>query len=630
MKLLPRIPTSTNRGFRPFPDDAIERSIPERFDEVVRAFSHRLALEWPDGRYTYASLDAAANRLARRLCARSDVASPVALLFAHGGEALVAILAVLKAGRFYVVLDPDYPPDRLRYMLADSGARTIVCDAMHDEQGRALGGGTIELVPFAASQEGSDALVPGAQPGPDSLAMILYTSGSTGTPKGVVHTHRNVLADARNITNGWRVTERDRFLLYASLSFANSVRTLYGSLLNGAALFPFDVKQRGFADLAHWIADQRITIFRGVPTFFRNFMVTVAADRTFPDVRILSLGGESMLGQDLAYFNRHFSPRCVLSHAFGPTECLTVCWALVPHGTEPVAGKLPIGRSLPGKDVLLWNESRQEVTAGDIGEIAVKSRYLSLGYWRDPDRTQAAFIPDPDGGDARVYLTGDLGKRTPEGTLIHVGRKDLQTKIRGFRVDVLEIENVLRTIAGVHDAVVVPREIAPGEPRLVAYYVASTHAPFTVAALRAALGRVLPDYMIPSAFVALDAIPVTPNGKTDRLHLPAPVWDRRDPEVAPSASDSAVESALATIWASVLGLERVGRDDDFYELGGDSLQAARIVARVSAEWNLPIAVPSLFEGATVAAMAKTVAAALEGTGQGPDEPPQVSRRASLS
>jgi len=285
---------------------------------------------------------------------------------------------------------------------------------------------------------------------------------------------------------------------------------------------------------------------------------------------------------------------------------------------------LPIGRELPGKEVLLWDEARQEVAAGEVGEIAVKSRYMSLGYWRDVDRTRAAFLPDPEGGDARIYLTGDLGKRTPDGILLHVGRKDSQAKIRGFRVDVVEIENKLRTIAGVRDAVVVPREIAPGEPRLVAYYTATTNAAMPVSALRAALAQALPDYMIPSAFVALEEIPITPNGKTDRVRLPPPVWERPRRDVDPADAGSAVETALASMWASVLGLDRVGLDDDFFELGGDSLQAARIAARATAAWKLSIPARALLEAPTVSAMAKTVASALVRSGRDEDEPPRVS------
>ena len=253
---------------------------------------------------------------------------------------------------------------------------------------------------------------------------------------------------------------------------------------------------------------------------------------------------------------------------------------------------------------------------------------MSLGYWRDPERTQAAFLPDPQGSDARVYLTGDLGKRTPDGILLHIGRKDLQAKVRGYRVDVVEIENTLRTIAGVRDAVVITHEIVPGEPRLVAYYTATTNAEPTIAALRAAPGRTLPDYMIPSAFVALDTIPVTPNGKTDRLRLPPPIWDRPERDAGALDAGSVIETELASMWASVLGLDRVGLDDDFFELGGDSLQAARIAARATAAWKLSIPARTLLKAPTVASMAKTVVAALARSGRGEDEPPRNARAAT--
>lgn len=596
---------------------------------MVRAHPGRLAMRWPGGLHTFSSLDAAANRVARALLAHSvDPTLPVALLFTHGGEALVAILAVLKAGKFYVVLDPGYPTYRLNYMLTDSGATAMVCDAKHHAQAKALCGDSIELIPFDASQEGPADFAPAARPGPDSLAMILYTSGSTGTPKGVVHTHRNVLADVRNVTNGWCVTHHDRWLLYASLSFANSVRTIYGSLLNGGTLYPFDLRQGGFAELADWLIDNRITIIRGVPTFFRNFIASVAEDRTFPAVRILSLGGEPMPCSDLGHFNRHFSAGAVLTHAFGPTECFTVCWALIPHGTAAAEGKLPIGHPLPDKDVLLRDESGREVGSGEVGEIAVRSRYLSLGYWRDPERTRASFLPDPRGGSARIYLTGDLGALAPDGTLIHVGRKDFQTKIRGFRVDVIEIENVLRQTAGIRDAVVAAVELVPGEPRLIGYFVPSAGSSVSSGVLHDALTRVLPDYMIPSAFVALDAIPVTPNGKTDRLRLPLPAHDRRDPETPRRAPASAIDAAIATIWADILGVANVGIDDRFFDLGGDSLYAARIAARVVTEFKLSIPVGVLLATDTVAKMAKAVEAGLASGGKGTaDFSQRITRRA---
>jgi len=311
-----------------------------------------------------------------------------------------------------------------------------------------------------------------------------------------------------------------------------------------------------------------------------------------------------MLRADLDFFNQHFLPHCVLAHALGPTECLTVCWALIPHGAQITGSKLPIGYSLQDKDVLVLDDAGQELGPGQVGQLAVKSRYISLGYWRDPERTNAVFLPDPRGSDARIYLTGDLGVREPDGCLIHVGREDFQVKIRGFRIDVAEVEIALRAIEGIENAVVVGRHDGTSAQRLVAYFVPTTHPPITVTTLRQSLARVLPDYMVPSDFVSMDAIPQTPNGKTDRLRLPLPSRDRsalENPFVSPR---TAMETELAAIWAEVLGLDQVGVHDNFFELGGDSLLATRIIARVMQRLKVNIPIRSLLESPSVASMAE--------------------------
>jgi len=320
-----------------------------------------------------------------------------------------------------------------------------------------------------------------------------------------------------------------------------------------------------------------------------------------------------MLGADLEHFNRHFSPRCTLSHAFGPTECLTVCWALIPHGTPPVPGKLPIGHALPDKEVLLLNESGSEVGEGEVGEIAVRSRYLSPGYWRDAERTRAVFMPDAGGGDYRIYRTGDLGRRTPDGVLLHVGRRDFQVKIRGYRVEVAEVEHALRTLSVVRDAVVVGREMVPGEQRLIAYFVPSTPPAVAPEVLRRQLARIVPEYMVPSFFVALDSIPQTPNGKTDRLRLPLPAPPRSESGAQPRAPGSTIESELATIWSEILGVPEVRADESFLNLGGDSLKAFRIAARIAIQLKVTISARMLFESGTVAQVAQAVVAAREGS-----------------
>jgi len=608
MKLLRHLPPASRGAFVPFEDGDIEQSIPQRFERMVRAHGADAAVQWQSGSYTYGALNATANRLARALLDRGGgEAEPVALLFAHGGEALAAMLAVMKARKFYVVLDAAYPPDRLKYMLDDSGARLMVADADSHPYARLLCGNTIELFRFGDIDPNLSGADLGNHPGSDRLAMVMYTSGSTGRPKGVMHSHRSILADARNHTSIWCLTALDRHVLSDSLSFASSVRTIYGSLLNGAAVFPYNIKKNGFSEMKPWLLDNGITIVRAIPTSLRNFMATLNEDDVFPAVRIVAAGGEAILRSDVDNFNCHFLPHCILSHSFGPTETLTVTFALVPHGTRVAEGKLPIGHCAADRQVVLLDESGSEVPEGEVGEIAVRSRYLSSGYWRDPDRTRAVFLPDPAGTDLNTYLTGDLGRRETDGTLVHVGRRDSQVKIRGFRVEVSEIESALCAVEGIREAVVVGRETAPGETRLVAYFVQSGLQPVLAHTLRERLARTLPDYMIPSAFIAMAAIPQTPSGKTDHHRLP-PIPVRSSLDGHLRAPRNAIEIDLAAIWKEILGVEQLGIDDEFLQLGGDSLKAAHIAARVADRFkcDVPASAPLRLE--TVARMAEVVAA----------------------
>jgi amino acid adenylation domain-containing protein len=610
MNLLRRVPPPSFGAVRPFEDGDVEQSIPQRFEQQVRAYGDELAVKWHDGSYTYATLNATANRLARTMLSRSGrEPEPVALLFEHGGEALVAIMAVLKAGKFYVVLDPGYPPDRLKYMLGNTGARLMVTDVGSRAYAHELCESAIELIHFDDVDPDLSGADLGNHPAQDSLAMIMYTSGSTGGPKGVMHSHRSILADARNHSNVWSLSARDRHVLSDSLSFASSVRTIYGSLLNGAAVYPYDVRKTGLAEMKWWLLDNGITIVRAIPTALRNFMATLDERDVFPAVRIVAAGGEPILRADVDNFNRHFQPHCVLSHSFGPTETLTVTFALVAHGTRIKEGKLPIGHCTSDRQVALLDESGREVADGEIGEIAVTSRYLSSGYWHDRERTRAVFVPGPVNGDLSTYMTGDLGRRAADGVLVHVGRRDSQIKIRGFRVEVSEIESTLRALNGIRDAVVVGRETAPGETRLVAYFVESGQQPMLPRTLREQLAQTLPGYMVPSVFVAVPAIPQTPSGKTDHNQLPPPIPVRNDLDKPFRAPRNAIEIDLVAIWQEILGVEQLGIDDHFLNIGGDSLKAMQIAVRVEDRFkcDLPVIAPLLLE--TVAKMAEMVATA---------------------
>ena len=273
---IPRIAVRPTGDFKLFANEEIEQSIPQRFEQQVRAYGDRVAIKSARDTFTFAALNRTANRLAREILSRRDPsAEPIALLFDHGAPVLIALMAVLKTGKFYLVLDAGYPADRLQSMLQDSGARLVVTDPENYAFARQICGETVDVINFADVRLdlADDDL--GVYPTPDSLALLLYTSGSTGQPKGVMHTHQNVLVDVRNLTNGWCVTAKDRWLLHTSVSFANSVRTIYSSLLNGGAIYPYDIKKQGFGDLPNWLLSNEITIVRSVPTTFRDFMGTL-------------------------------------------------------------------------------------------------------------------------------------------------------------------------------------------------------------------------------------------------------------------------------------------------------------------------------------------------------------------
>jgi acyl-coenzyme A synthetase/AMP-(fatty) acid ligase/acyl carrier protein len=335
-------------------------------------------------------------------------------------------------------------------------------------------------------------------------------------------------------------------------------------------------------------------------------MATLPPDLTFPEVRILSIGGEPVLRGDVEFFNRHFAPSSVLSHGLGPTECFNVCQNYYPNGTQVEESKLPIGWPLPDKEILVLDENGSEVPAGEVGEICVRSRYISTGYWNDAERTRAVFQSDPADERFRIYHTGDLGARAESGCLTHVGRVDFQVKIRGFRIDVSEIETALRSMDDIRDAVVVGRDDSVGEKRLVAYFVPSKEPAPTGSQIRKNLASTMPDYMMPSAFVCLEALPQTPNGKTDRLRLPDPSRRRSALDVAYAEPRSLMEKRLSRIWSEVLAINAVGVDDHFFDLGGDSLLATKMAVRALKEVNVEVPLKMLFRSPTIAKLAAEI------------------------
>ena len=607
--------------FVEFPKEEIEQSIPDRFEQIVAAHSGRLAVKTNRAELTYEELNRTANRVAHALLARHEsVEEPVLLLLDNGAPMIASIIGALKAAKIYVPLDPSFPILRHREILEDTAAGLIVTDSKNLSLAAELAAGKLALVNIDELDRSASDDNPRPRAAPDTPAYILYTSGSTGKPKGVLQNHRNVLHLIMRHTNRSRVRLEDRIALLRSFGVHGGTYDTFAALLNGAAILPFDIKRQGMRELAKWLAREEITLCRIGPTPFRHLAQALGEADRFPRLRMLSFSGEPIHENDMELCRRYFSPDCILVNSFGATEVSSCCEYIIDPKTRIEDGAVPCGTAARDMKIYLLDDDGKEARSGEIGEIAVKSRYLALGYWKRPELTRAKFRPDPDGGDERVYLTGDLGRRMlPDGRLLHVGRKDFQVKIRGYRVEAGEVEAALLALGNIKEAVAVARQDREKASRLIAYLVPRKAPPPTVTALRHALAKKVPEHMIPSTFVFVDTLPLTPNGKVDRRALPEPSAARPTLQLPPAEPRNPTEKTMADIWEAALGLNQVGIHDNFFELGGDSLLATRVVSQACNAFQVDLPLSRLFESPTVAALAEQIETALR-TERGQDGP----------
>ncbi|MGH7844014.1 MAG: AMP-binding protein, partial [Candidatus Binatia bacterium] len=593
-------PTGT---FVEFTKEEAEQSIPQRFEKIVRLYPDRLAIKVKDRALTYDDLNGAANRIAAQILAEQrDKREPVGLLFEQGVEAITAILGALKAGQFYVALDPSFPARRLASILEDSGAGLLLTDQQNIRRGSELATHRCQLLDVDASETNVSTDNPSLFLSPETLACIMYTSGSSGQPKGVVHNHRSILHWVKVHTNQLRICPSDRLTLLQSCSAASCVHNLFGALLNGASLFPFDPRLEA-PRLARWLLDEQITIYHSIPTVFRQMTDNLTGPEEFPDLRVIRLSGMAITREDVERYKKHFSPNCILLHVMGTTEAGTVPHYFIDKLTQVIGRTVPVGYAAEDAEIVLLDDNGSEVGLGQMGEIAIKSRYLALGYWKRPELTDSRFLADPGCAEQRIYLTGDLGRRAPDGCLFQLGRKDLQLKVRGYRIETREVEMRLLDHADIQDAAVVGRESQPGETQLIAYFVPTRDRAPGVSELRSFLQEKLPEYMIPSAFVPLHALPLTPNGKVDWKLLPPPGSARPQVDSPFVPPGKPVEKELARIWAELLGIDQVGIHDNFFDLGGHSLLAARVLSRVFLAYQVDVPLSRFFAAPTVAALA---------------------------
>ncbi|GLZ32189.1 hypothetical protein Lesp02_43770 [Lentzea sp. NBRC 105346] len=580
-------------------------SIVAAFDRQVARTPDATAVVFEGTRLSYRELDEQANRLAHLLIAHG--AGPerfVALAMPRSAEMVVALLAVLKSGAAYVPLDPDYPAERLAYMIADAKPALVV------GTGGALGPDLgIEQVRLDDEEtRAALAKLPAARPSvplrPEHPAYVIYTSGSTGRPKGVVIPHGNVLRLLSSTDHWFHFGPDDAWTLFHSYAFDFSVWELWGPLLYGGKLVvvPHSVS-RSPEEFLRLLARERVTVLNQTPSAFYQLM---QADRENPEIgrdlalRYVVFGGEALdLWRLSDWYSRHRDDAPVLVNMYGITETTVhVSYRALDERTAAGSQGSMIGGAIPDLRIYVLDSGLRPVPPGVAGEMYVAGEGLARGYHGQPGLTSHRFVADPFGAPGtRMYRTGDVARWTEDGDLEFVGRADEQVKIRGFRIELGEIESVLGGHASVGDVSVIVREDQPGDKRLVAYVVGGAA---DIPALRAHAAAALPEYMVPAAFVVLDALPLTPNGKLDRKALPAPEFASAQSGRAPRTP---AEEILCGLFAEVLGVPSVGVDDSFFDLGGHSLLATRLVSRIRSTLGAELSMRALFEAPTVAALA---------------------------
>ncbi|MEH2193291.1 MAG: non-ribosomal peptide synthase/polyketide synthase, partial [Nostoc sp.] len=589
--------------------------IHELFESQVERTPNAVAVIFENQQLTYAELNNRANQLAhylQTLGVKPDVL--VGICVERSLEMIVGILGILKAGGAYVPLDPEYPAERLSFMLEDAQVTVLLTqdkllEKLPGHQGQVVCLDTDWQLISQSTQDNAIALVQAT-----NLAYVIYTSGSTGKPKGVTISHGAIASHCCIIQQAYELVQSDRVLQFASINFDASLEQIFPTLIAGATLVLRGSDVWTPTNFQKIISDFGLTVVNLPTAYWQQLAQESAKTKILDDansqLRLVIVGGDVMLPEYVAYWQQSLMSGVRLLNAYGPTEATitaTLFEILPQFSKDTNQKKVPIGCPLPNKNVYILDEHLQPVPIGVAGELHIGGVALAQGYLNRPELTQEKFIPNPFGEErgSKLYKTGDLARYLPDGNIEYLGRIDNQVKIRGFRIELGEIETVLSQYPHLQASCAIAREDIPGNKSLVAYIVSQKEQTFTISDLRGFLKSKLPEYMVPSAIVILEALPFTPGGKIDRRALPVPDLHSQlsDKYVAPRSPN---EELLAQIWAHVLKVEQVGIYDNFFELGGHSLLATQLVSRIRNIFKVELPLRELFAAPTVAELAHLI------------------------
>jgi acyl-coenzyme A synthetase/AMP-(fatty) acid ligase/thioesterase domain-containing protein/acyl carrier protein len=600
-------PQDTDAVFT-FREEELSGSILDRFAQVATRYPEHVAVKSGNRWLTYRELELASNRASSALRARlGDAPEAVAILTAPSVRTVVALLGIIKAGKYYCALNPGDPASRNQAILEDLKARLLIIDVEFRERfGKLVPEGSA-LATLDELDTGADEVrLPPIKIGPKTRAAVFFTSGTTGEPKGIPRDHRGMLYRAWLDSHLFAIQPGDRLVMLRGFMFSGSAGDIASALLNGAGLYIYEVRQLGIARLPEYLNQEGITIFRPPIELLRYFLDTLDADDFFPGIRCLVLSGDTLYKKDVERIRVYFSKEALIVHHLASSETGILARHVIGPETIINSEIVPVGYPAPGKEILILDNNGQKLGPNQVGEISVRSRFIDSEDATLPEFMEDQFIRDPDDPSKKVYLTSDIGRLRLDGLLEFIGRKDFQVKIRGYRVNTPAIVSKLMELEGIKHAIVTARVDPSGEKRLVAYYVAVPREGISVESLRIELAKNLPDYMIPTALVCVDLIPVTDNGKVDINALPDPDWSHPgiQSEVLPPRDD--IERKLVVLWQEVLGVERVGIHDDFFALGGHSLTGASLCVRIEKEFGKKVYPALLVENNSVARLANAL------------------------
>ena len=587
------------------------------FEAQVARTPDATALLFEGVSLSYRELSERANRVAsylRRLGVGPEVLVGVCL--GRSAELAVALLGVWKAGGAYVPLDPTLPKERLAFMLRDASAKVLLTRAEHRSSFDA-GGPTFVCIdtdwPLIEKESLADVDSPVA---PSNLAYVMYTSGSTGQPKGVMIVHEGLVNYLLWAKDEYEAGSGDAVPVHSSIAFDLTVTALFVPLVAGGRVEMLREDVGGQNLVASMRSGSGRSLVKITPAHLALLSERLGTEGARGRTKLFVIGGENLLAESLLVWRDH-APATRLINEYGPTETVVGCCVYEVAADDPRSGSVPIGRPIANTRLYVLDRHMNPLPPGIVGELYIGGAGVARGYLNRPELTTERFLPDPFSNEtgARIYKTGDLARYRSDGILEYLGRLDNQVKVRGYRIELGEIEAKLADLPTVKSSAVLAREDTPGSKQLVGYVVPQGDARPTAEDLRRSLGTSLPEYMVPSQFVFLDAMPLTTNGKVDRRALPAPSAEGTSSGQARMAASTPTEIKLLAIWKEVLGLGEMGTNENFFELGGHSLQAIKVVSQIQEVFDVDLSPQELFDDPTIAGLAKAVERATGAAGR---------------